>query len=401
MNGLLYVVGSTKTPNDPAQAFNCSPQASQFEFPLCEYPAGYFQNRLNGTSAIPDPTNNWYDGFIMRFRLSNLAMDWSTYFGGAFDEGIWDVAVDYEGQVYVAGWSETPQYAGNACAAPNDDGFPKCDAQGYFSSVANTKQRFIARFDEEAKLTWSTKFGDNTNFANGGFEPISLAIDQENRVYLHHSSYYLSSGYTPPMPLLATSGLYHNPIHNDALQGGRSDTYVTMFSGGTHHLYTTFLGGIGNDIARGITATTERLYVCGYTLSLLNFPTHAPVIQGHAPYLNSTPLAVVAQNRADGYVAQLRYDLTIGIEEPVLASPIGLVLFPNPNSGTFQVVVPEGFSGRGELQIVDELGRLVQRHGINGDRLVSLSVQGLANGIYSAVLLQGDKRWQGRVVIMD
>ncbi|MBK9146467.1 MAG: T9SS type A sorting domain-containing protein [Flavobacteriales bacterium] len=400
-NGLLYVVGSTATPNDPNQSFNCSPLASQYEFPLCEYPDGYFQNKLNGTAVVSDPPQTPEDGFIMRFKLGDMGLDWCSYVGGAFQDGIWDVAVDSDGQAYVAGWSDTPQYATNTCSEPLDDGFPKCDASGFFEQVANDRRRFIARFDEDARLTWSTKIGDNTNFNNGGFEPISLAIDREDNVYFHHTSYRIAPTYTAPVPMLAAGGFYINYAHNDAMTTGRSDTYVVKFNSGTVHLYSTYFGGIGSDFARGITAPDDRVYVCGYTYSILNFPTNAPVIPDYQPYLNETPQAIVAQNRADGYIAQLRYDLTIGVEEAAAsARSNGLTVYPNPASDAVTVLLPAGFTGSGELRLVDELGRIVEQTTLRQGNSVSIPTDRLATGLYSAVLIQGSQTWHTRMAIM-
>jgi hypothetical protein len=395
VHDLLYIVGSTRSPNDPGVTVQCDPGASYYEFPLCPYPGGYNQSLFNGSSYFPPIGDNYYDGFIIRFKLSDLTLDWSTYMGGAMDEGIFDVAVDKDGRVYVAGWSETPYYAANTCAAPTDMEFPHCDAGGFYEPVAAGKRYFIARFDLDAKLSWCTKFGDN---ATGTHEPIALALDEADNVYLHHSTYH-PPGYTPPLPPLPASGLYHQGLHNDWMLGGKSDTYVAMFSPGTDHLYTTFFGGIGHDIARGITATTERLYVCGYTLALANFPVHAPDIPGHQPYLNPTPQAVPGQDRADGYIAQLRQSIPIGMDEQAQAAGDGLLIYPNPAQGDLQVRLPNNFTGRGELMIVDKLGRYVQRHVANGLRGTLLPVRGLAPGMYSVVLTQGGRIWQGRFIV--
>jgi hypothetical protein len=173
------------------------------------------------------------------------------------------------------------------------------------------------------------------------------------------------------------------------------------FNSGTAHLHATFFGGIGSDFARGITAVDDRLYVCGYTYSVLNFPTNAPVIPDHQPYLNETPQAIVAQNRADGYLAQLRYDLTIGVDE--VAAPRqgnGLTVFPNPACDAVTVMLPDGFIGTGELRLVDELGRIVDQATLLQGNSVFISTYGLATGLYTAMLVQGKQAWHARMAIM-
>ena len=76
-----------------------------------------------------------------------------------------------------------------------------------------------------------------------------------------------------------------------------------------------------------------------------------------------------------------------------------LEVFPNPSHGDLQVRLPNSFTGRGEIMIVDKLGRQVQRHVVQGHGGTALPMHGLAAGMYSVVLTQGGRLWQGRFIV--
>ncbi len=395
----LYVVGGTGTRNDPNQNFSCSAAASQYEFPLCEFQSGYFQDNLNGQGADPYPA--LADGFIMRFRITTHTLDWSTYVGGGLDDAITDVAVDSEGLVYVTGYSSTPFYNSTACDWNSaDDGMPKCDAGGFFNLSPTSRRQFIARFQDDTKLDWGTKIGDNNAISGTwGSSHAKLTIDEADNVYLYGTTYYTGTTYVPPLPPLSYSGVYFNSDHADAAAGGKTDTYIAHFSPATHQIHTSFFGGVSNDNARGLTATEQRLYICGSTYSYLNFPTNAPTIAGHAPYLNETPMSVLAQSKADGFIAQLRYDVTIGMEEPTSFNASQLAIYPNPTQESIEVQLTGTLGVEATVEILNTLGQVVSVVRANGRSQINIPIGHLADGTYCAVVRNNGPRVSARFVV--
>ncbi len=384
-NKKFYLVGRTLTPNDLGNEDDCDPQAYQVEFPLCNA-GGYFQTGCNG--AINTYARG--EGFIQRFDLSGApVLDWSTYFGGAWDESITDVAVDSEGRVYVTGYSGTNFYNVTGCEASNaESGFPWCHENSeYFTSLpqgASVKQ-FIARFETDTKLSWGTKIGDNSD-AHDASPNCKLAIDPSDNVYVFGSSLYLSTGHVPPLPPTASANFYFDPVHTDNFAGGAADTYIGRFSPTGELSYSSYLGGVGSDYARGITAFDDRVYICGTSFSTIYFPTHAPEVGGHEPYLNEVPQSVLADGLGDGFIAQLRFDLAIGLEESGDTSAPALCLFPNPATDALFVQLPTGI-GQGQLLVHDASGRLVLSRAFANTNRPELPTGSLAQGSYSLTLL--------------
>lgn len=391
-NDFLYLAGSTQSRNYATNANDCNPDDSEFEMPLCELPDAYNQGDLNGVGGDA-PLGQAFDGYLYRFKLDDMVLLHATYFGGSGDEMITDLAVDSDGRLYFTGYSTTTDYAANSCiydAADND--FPWCNANGYFETNPSAHRQFIGRFGMDGALEWSTKVGDrNLYFTPNTLGNGKLAIDPDDNVFLYGTTGIPQTGaYTAPLPSVWSPDTYYRNTHNDGTTPTRTDTYVARFNSVTGHMYMSYFGGLGNDYARGVLATGARLYICGRTFSLLNFPTNAPTDLDHQPYLNETPQAVVNQS-ADGFIAQLRYDLTIGVREQT-ASPITqIVLYPNPALEEFTCRVP-GVAGLLHLTAHDATGRQVLEIPSASAASSVVNVSMLSTGAYVLCAWQGSTR---------
>lgn len=393
----LYVAGSTASLDSPWPN-TCTAEASAYEYPLCRFENGFLQELLNG-AGTDVPPNQYDDGMIMRFRLSDMSMDWSTYFGGYMSDAISDIVVAPNGNVIISGIANTPFYSDTPCGSSiQESGFPACYANGFFIGTGNNRRQFIAMFDDDTKLVWSTKIGDT--YAQGGEERRSkLAVDEDNNVYWTGTTMNSNAGYSAPVPPTSSPAYYFNGTHNDAGLGLRSDAYVVRFNTGTVEQYATFFGGLGFDESRGITASSDRLYLCGRTYSLLNFPTHEPSIPGYDPYLNETPQAVLNQ-KADGFLAQLKYDYTIGLRDQPGYRPIGdLLLYPNPASDRVTLQFPAHWLGPVQVIVTDAIGRVVHQANASGSQSV-LDTRHFAQGAYDVRVVNENDHRQGKLILL-
>jgi hypothetical protein len=150
------------------------------------------------------------DVFVAKMdRMGNLL--WSTFLGGSGADYGYGVAVDESSNVYVTGYSDTTW--GNPRMAYTD----KHDA-------------FVAKLDGQGRLVWNTFLGGwGHDYAYG------LALGGSDRVYVTGSS-------TDPWgsPLVAFS---------DA-----NDAFAAKLSPSGDLVWTTFIGGSGEDFAYGIAA---------------------------------------------------------------------------------------------------------------------------------------------------
>ena len=105
-------------------------------------------------------------------------------------------------------------------------------------------------------LIYSTYLGGSS--ADYGY---GIAVDSSGNAYV--------TGYTSSANFPTTTGAY-----DTAYNGGNYDAFVTKLNAaGTALVYSTYLGGSGNDYSYGIAVdSSDNAYVTGYTYST-NFPT--------------------------------------------------------------------------------------------------------------------------------
>ncbi|MEO8610967.1 MAG: SBBP repeat-containing protein [Chloroflexota bacterium] len=161
----------------------------------------------------------------------------STFFGGDNTEFSADIAVDGDGNIYIAGDTASADFP---ITTVIDEG----DPTSYMSTL------FVSKFDPTGTtLLYSTVLG------SGQME--GLAVDEDG------SAYVIGEGASLPMvgaiqPML----------------GGFQDAFVAKLNPtGTALEFSTYLGGSGDEFALGISLDAARnVYVIGATTSA-DFPT--------------------------------------------------------------------------------------------------------------------------------
>ncbi len=169
---------------------------------------------------------------------------YSTYLGGSSDDSGSGIAVDGSGNAYVTGHTFSANFPTANALQP---------ANGGSADVFVTK----ISADGSTKL-YSTYLGGNgADYAN------AIAVDGSGNAYV--------TGFTNSTNFPTTNAL-------QATWGGNSDAFVTKISAnGTTKLYSTYLGGSGNDSGTGIAADASgNAYIVGSTSST-NFPTANPL----------------------------------------------------------------------------------------------------------------------------
>jgi len=172
---------------------------------------------------------------------------YSTYLGGSGNEHSFSVAVDASGRAYVTGYTtSTDLVPGGHC--------PKA----YRCSFNGGSDAFVAKFDPaasgSASLLYITYLGGSLD-EDDGVVAGSIAVDASGNAYV--------TGVTASLDFPVTRNAYQS-----ANQGGR-DAFVTKLDAtGSHLLYSTYLGGSGNDVGRSIAIdASARAYVTGETSS--------------------------------------------------------------------------------------------------------------------------------------
>ncbi|MCE7737712.1 MAG: hypothetical protein GPJ54_22665, partial [Candidatus Heimdallarchaeota archaeon] len=195
------------------------------------------------TSGAYDETHNGeMDAFLSKFNTAGSGLVYSTFLGGSGSDQGKDIIVDSSGNVYITG-------------VTTDDTIDFPTTNGVYDETHNgITDVFIT------KLHWK---GYNT-FLGGSSEDNSksIAVDGSGNVYVTGQT--LDS--TTDFP--TTSGAY-----DETYEAGRDAFIVKLNATGNGLVYSTFLGGNGQDYGQGIVIDSSgNVYVAGYTSST-NFPT--------------------------------------------------------------------------------------------------------------------------------
>jgi hypothetical protein len=221
-SGNAYVIGYTGSTNFPATA-------------------GAFQTALAGGILR--------DAFVTKLDGAGL-LSYSTYLGGTGDDRAFAIAIDASGNAYATGATASNDFSTTVSSFQ-----PLNPCSGDCSFV--TKLNPIG-----SGLVYSTYLGPSGNIAQG----FGIAVDTSDNAYV--------TGGTAAVNFPTTPGAFQTTY------GGGSDTYVTKLNlTGSALVYSTYLGGSGNDNVHAITVDSSgNAFVTGLTNSL-TFPTTAGAFQ--------------------------------------------------------------------------------------------------------------------------
>jgi hypothetical protein len=183
------------------------------------------------------------DAFALKLNPVG-ALVYSTFLGGTGSDNANAIAIDGSGNAYVTGETQSPNFpTRNPIQSP----------------TASSNDAFITEVSSTGtSLVYSTVLGGSSNNLATG-----IALDSSNNAYV--------AGITQSSDFPTTTGVVQPHF------GGVEDGFVTeVKADGSAWVYSTYLGGSGQDDALGIAVDAAgEAYVTGQTGST-NFPTVNP-----------------------------------------------------------------------------------------------------------------------------
>ena len=371
--------------------------------------------------------NGVFDAFIVKFNSFGNRI-WGTYFGGTKDDRAYDICADSWGNIHITGYTES-------------DGLGYKNLHQYFN--AGNKDAFIAKFNNNGSLYWSTYYGgseydegrsiatdasgsvyvagmtkSNSNINDKGFDESfnnsgnndaflvkfsllsirlwgtyyggekgeytsSVAISKNGDVYLAGETYSESG--------IATNNGYKNTI------GGVKDGYLVRFNEQGERQWATYYGGESHESIYGVTTDiSANVYVVGMTHSDDNI--------FHKGFQN------VKEGKYDAFLAKFKpYDVnddnpdgpgdykdeerpthdgpnniiegkSLGVGET--SSSFGLMTYPNPATEELKITMHNQNEERVKLEIFNVVGDNMYQKIIEGEINQSVDVSTWQKGMY-------------------
>lgn len=184
------------------------------------------------------------DAFLSKFDINGQLL-WATYYG---DTGI-DIAkavdCDTMGNVYMAGYSNSPNAIASAGShQPNKAG------------TAAQYDAFLVKFDTSGMRIWGTYYGGDAQ-EGPGTSFIGLHCDSMNHIYL--------TGNTASTSGIATNGAFQN-TKSGTTTG--TDAFLAQFDTSASLQWGTYIGGSSADYGCAVTSDgAGNIYVTGYSNS--------------------------------------------------------------------------------------------------------------------------------------
>ena len=225
-------------------------------------------------SSLPSGYGGGNDAFVSKISPDGSQLVYSTYLGGSSDDYGHGIAVDIAGAAYVTGYTSSTD-------------FPTVSALQ--AALKGAQDAFVSKISTDGSyLVYSTYLGGN--YSDYGY---GIAVDGTGAAYV--------TGQTGSADFPTASPL-------QAVFGGIDDAFVSKINAdGSRLVYSTFLGGSGDDEGDGIAVDgTGTTCVTGTTTST-DFPTASPL---QARYGGSDYDAFVSKISADG--SQLVYSTYLG-----------------------------------------------------------------------------------------
>jgi len=186
--------------------------------------SGCFQSAYNGGN----------DCFMAKFLLTGVPV-WITYFGAAGGDFAYDVKTDALGNIALGGTSiSSVLYT---------------SASSFQQNLAGATDAFIARFNKQGVLKFSTFYG-----GTGSEDIHALAIDKDGSIIGVGGSF--------------STNLNTSPSCFQSSTNGGMEVYVIKLDSTGQRVFSTYVGSSGTDDAFGVCADSQKnIYVSGHTNS--------------------------------------------------------------------------------------------------------------------------------------
>jgi hypothetical protein len=338
------------------------------------------------------------NAFLLKID-ENVQIEWATYFGGSVLESGSNIEIDSNGFLYIAGVTQSP------------DGI--AFGNSFLASHQGSNDCFVSCFTNAGDLVWSTYYG-------GSNSELVRDIAIKDSVILLLGTTRSESGIT-----------FESNAYQPTYSGGSNDGFLLELSLEGDFLYSTYLGGTGQDEFWDIDVLDNSYYLTAQTSSPEQVTADAfqQDVQGtydalimlfgldhellYSTYFgaggsekgidiytrNNKTVLIGESSSVEGFTtADAEEPDYLGLGDIYLAAFDNLVglseknapliqIFPNPCSDALMIQSDDLIKG---ISVFDATGRLVLQNEVFSRNAFRFDVHFLNDGIYS-VLVRTEK----------
>ncbi|MEX2596651.1 MAG: T9SS type A sorting domain-containing protein [Salibacteraceae bacterium] len=380
----IVIGGYTETTNIPSNVTSPCGVPSTGEFPLCDYGANSYYQDANPSS------------FIVRLD-QDLQLEWGTFFGeDARYNKVSDLAFNSLNDLVVVGNARLNTYTINTCTASTTNAFPVCasgleykETYHFHDQDPYRENTYIARFDEQANLEWSTPYGESSYH----FGKPEIAIDDDDNMYIVSTLHFDPGGsLNEPFPGQYFPGYYQQwGVQNTSLVD--KDATLVAFDVNNERQWATVFGAEEasgpmdihrNDHGIAIAAHGTDEIVIGGSARALNLYQACPFI---GTSYCQTQLSDLSE---DAFVTRFSVEWLATQVEEMSTDIESIKLYPNPVKDELIIELVDGLI-ISDISIMSLDGRTVWSSKIIGSGyLLEVPTQQLSFGVYIINLACGD-----------
>ena len=299
------------------------------------------------------------NAFISKFDTENGTRIWSTYFGGLNRDHLFKSSFKlYKNHLYFAGitGSNTNITTSNSFQPTKDVGLSI-----FFTKFTTTTGQQV----------WGTYYGNYVENQNLGRVGITAFDDY---LYIFGQT-DLASNFTTP-----------NSYQENFSGGG--DGFLLKFTTDGERDWATYFGGWSEDRVDNVLFKEDAIFLLGMTKSSQNISTP----NGMQPnLLNYGDPNLGAPSNI--FIAKLEPNV-LSLQENLLGKA---TVFPNPNQGSFTLVLPS--ASEGFLEIYDVLGKKIHQEKVNSNQVIS--TVNWSKGIYFAKITSENAVFESVKIIVE
>jgi hypothetical protein len=361
---------------------------------------GYILGGSSNSSASGDKSENnlgSFDYWVVKLDSSGLIL-WQNTIGGSGNDMLQSVVQTSDGGYFVAGYSDSDSSGDKTENSLGliDYWVLKLDSAGsieWQNTIGGSDYDFLYSVQQTVDLgfilggnSFSSISGDKTEDVIGFDDYWIIKIDSSGSIQWQNTiggdmTDRLRSIHQTPDNGYITAGFSNSDISGDKTEnslGGYDYWVVRMDSAGIIQWQNT-IGGSDWDELHSMQITDDMGYILG----------------GYSRSNISGDKTENSQGSFDYWIVKLYIDSVTGISHALVPKNNQIMLYPNPSSDILNIYIGALTDKDNQLIISDLSGRKIVEQKIETNK-ISLSVSGLAKGVYYVYLLNKGRQFSGK-----